>query len=165
MRCRIWFAYATISSPVLSATLPKAATSEEHLNTSPLSLALSANVSTAMTDTLQSTKGSNLLLPLNDTFLQTSNYSSSYDLPSTYGLGVPTSTPQCSKAAYGRIMDRFSCFDAWRNLGAFPQREAWGPRGGQAPGVKGMLPARWSSGKSDQGYWYCVILRVVDSGV
>lgn len=56
---------------------------------------------------------------------------------------------QCSGAVYGSDLDRYSCFDAWRNMGLLPDRVSWGPRD-SVINYQHRLPSRWSSGKTDE---------------
>ena len=74
-----------------------------------------------------------------------SNSTSLYDITSELNT-PPRSIPQCSGTIYGTDLERFSCFDAWRNMGLTPGRVAWGPRG-RLERFQYTLPARWSSGR------------------
>lgn len=53
---------------------------------------------------------------------------------------------KCDGRAYGRNLDRASCFDAWNKIGFDDNRVRWGRRGrGGTDDIQ--LPYRWSSGK------------------
>lgn len=163
MHFRVWLAYAVISALALSATLPEASQNEDILTTSPLNSTLPRNVSAAATNTSHLNNVPNMgLFPLNRTSQHPSNYSASlYDLPVGYDLpAVTNAVPQCKGDAFGTNLDRYSCFDAWRNVGLSSQRESWGPRGSDY-NFQNRLPYRWSSGMTAATY-SCYIARIVD---
>ena len=140
MHSGVWFAFAVITGPALSASLPRARQSDESLNTSPLKLIFPGNVSTAPME--------NLKLPtLINAGQHPSNYSSLYDLPFEDDLTAPEdAVPRCDGVTYGVNLNRTSCFHAWRAIGLESAREIWGLR--DDPNIRHKLPARWSSGKS-----------------
>lgn len=155
MHLGFWLAYAFISGPALSTTVPKTSHIEDSLATSRLKLILPGNFSAATTNNPSSQTPSNpndvpipKLLSLNDTSPSPSNFSASlYNLPLGYDLPeVTNAVPQCNGAVYGTDLNRNSCFDAWLNMGWTPERVSWGPRG-TAHSFQYRLPYRWSSGE------------------
>lgn len=154
MHSRAWLAYAVISGPALSATVPKPSQSEDSVSTSSLELVFPGNFSTTTTNASYLNGVPNEdLFSLNTGSQPSFNYSASlYNLPIGYDLPVVTNAvPQCNGAVYGTNLNRHSCFDAWRNTDWAPQRVSWGPRG---PGhnFQYRLPYRWTSCKSTTKY-------------
>lgn len=151
MYARVWLACAVITGRALPATLPRGRQNERNPNDSALTLRLHGNVSTATTEALDT---------VNNATAQRSNQTSFYDVP----LGDDSTTalnagPWCDGNSFGYDLDRYSCFDAWRNIGLNPESAAWGPRGGKHKYQYG-LPARWSSGTSATEYLYDVVASI-----
>ena len=145
MHLGIWLAYSTIL-----AAVPTAARSEDNLTAPPppppVSLVHPQEPSSSKIDTFSSNNGSASLRSLNDTSQPSSRYSSLYDVSIEDRLNDTTGDAHCNRAVYGFDLDRESCFDAFRYLGAAPGRVSWGPRS-QPSDFEYRLPARWSSGR------------------
>ena len=159
MHSRVWLAYALTTGSALSATLPRSPQTDDET----LRLIRPENVSAATTEAPNSKNGLNVMLPsLNNASQKSLNYSSLYDLSIGQNL-IPAHNgiAQCSGAAYGTNLDRYSCFDAWRNMGLLPERVSWGPRGSVSR-YQRKLPSRWSSGKTVENDAHEVDTSVVD---
>lgn len=147
MLSRICFAYAVMSGHALPAVLSGVSKLENSQTTSPLLLTVPEDMSAAATNA----SALNDLPTLNQSSLgngteQESNRSSSTDLPSGYNLPVASGPIfRCNSDLYGTDLNRFSCFDAWRNLGRLPDAVRWGQRGLDETSPY-RLPYRWSSG-------------------
>lgn len=143
MNFRVWLAYAFITGSALSGgILPR--TDDDILQ-----MIRPENVSAATTEAPNSKNGLHVMLPsLYNASQKSSNYSSLYDLSIGQNLTTADNAiAQCSSAAYGSNLDRYSCFDAWRNIGLLPERLSWGPRRSVTV-YQRRLPSRWSSGKT-----------------
>ena len=147
MHSRVWLAYALITGSALSATLIRSPQTEDDI----LQLTRPENVSAATTGAPNSKNDPHVMLPsLHNASQKSSNYSSLYDIPIGQNLTTANNAiAQCSGAVYGSNLDRYSCFDAWRNMGLLPDRVSWGPRD-SVINYQRRLPSRWSSGKTDE---------------
>lgn len=159
MHSRFCLAYALITGSALSATLPRLSQTDDDI----LQSIRPENVSAATTEAPNSKNGLHVVLPsLYKASQKPSNYSSLYDL--SIGQNWTTASnafAQCSSAIYGSNLDRYSCFDAWRNVGLLPERVSWGPRG-SVNIYQRRLPSRWSSGKTIKKYAHEFDTSIVD---
>lgn len=159
MHSRVWLAYALTIGSALSATLPRLPQTDHDI----LQLNRTENLSAATTEGRNSKNSLHVMLPslFNDS-PKASNSSSLYDI--SIGQNLTTANngiPQCSSAAYGSNLDRYSCYDAWRNMGLLPERMSWGPRGSGTK-YQRRLPSRWSSGKTVETHAHEFDTSIVD---